>query len=251
MTITTQEAPYIGGGTCWGFDDTSGDQVPTAGNAPIDMTRGMGRMTTVPVGGGAAALSRALANNFLPVGLAIVDGTNGPEINTTTTRTAMCGGMQNTFNFGGGAGVGGTFPAGSLNLVGRTLRFHCSGNMGCTSTPNLTLDISFGATGSLVMATTGVLALATATTPAPWVMDVYATVQSTGSTATIISEGIFQYSTTSSVLVIPWTMGNTTRGVPLTLDLTVAQSVMVYATFGTSNALNRIIMNICTCEILY
>jgi hypothetical protein len=249
MTLSTQGFPYVGGTTAWEYDDVAGDHVPVFGPAtPADLLRGVGRQLT----GGLA--SRALVNQLLPPGILFVQPANGTETNTFTTRVAinnaalLKGFSDASF---GVAAVANTIPAGALNLVGRTMRIKASGTLGTTGTPNLTIDVALGSAGASVVATTGVLALAAVTTPAPWTMDVIATVQVAGSSGTIISEGLFSYSTTSSVVVLNWTMGNTTRGTPVTLDLTAAQLFTLNATCGTSNALNRIICNTCLVELLY
>jgi hypothetical protein len=252
MTLQTQEAATSGGFANWLWDDVAGDWVPVAGNAPLDLTRGFGRFQTVPVGGATAVLSRAVVNQILPTGVAMVMSTFGPETNTFTTRVGIGGTFLNAMTYGNPtAQVAGTFPAGALNLVGRTIRVKAGGTIGTTGTPNFTFDIGLGAAGANVLATTGSLAAAAVTTPAPWTIDVTATVQTAGSSGVITSEGLFSYSTTSSVVVLNWTMGNSTRGTGLTLDLTAAQAFNIFATCGTSNASNRVIANFCTVEILY
>lgn len=241
MTLSTQGAPYLGGNTNWLWDDAAGDFVPVQGNTAIDLTRGIGR-----------SASRALINQWLPTGTAIVQSANGAETNTFTTRVAIGGTYLNAFNFNG-TQVAGTFPPGALSLVGRTIRVKAGGTLGTAgaSTPNLTVDIGLGVAGANVLATTGVLAMATTTSPAPWGLDVTATVQTAGASGVVISEGLFYYSSTSSVVVLPWTMGNTVRGTGLAIDLTAALAFNIFATQGTSNAANRIIQNYCTVEILF
>jgi hypothetical protein len=243
-TLIGQGAPYIAGAasTGWLYDSDNLDAVPvTALSAPSDLARGIGHGLT----------GRALANDLCPVGLAMIQKASGAETNTFTTRVAINGTLTNCNNLGGVLGasqVAGTFPAGALSLIGRTLRVRASGTCGTTGTPNLTIDIGLGAG---VLATTGVLALAAVTTPAPWFMDVQATVQTAGSSGVVISEGLFLYSTTSSVVVLTWTMGNSTRGTGLSADLTTALAFTLNATCGTSNASNRIICNTLSVEVLY
>jgi hypothetical protein len=237
MARNQQAGSNVGAAPAWGFDDTTGDFLPGIGDVAYDKARSVGNLLT----------SRALVNNFLPSGLAIVQTANGTETNTYTTRVAIHGTLVNAFNFPGTL-VAGTFPAGVLSLVGRTLRIRASGTLGATSTPNLTVDIGLGAG---ILATTGALAMATATSPAPWFLDVQATVQTAGASGVVISEGFFLYSTTSSVVVVPWTMGNSTRGTGLSADLTTALALSLNATCGTSNAANRIICNTLSCEILF
>lgn len=239
MTLQTQGAPYIGGNTAWAWDDAAGDFVPVIGNATVDLLRGIGRSS-----------SRSLVNQFLPTGTAMVQSANGTETNTFTTRVAIGGTFLNAFNFNG-TQVAGTFPAGALSLVGRTIRIKAGGTLGTTGTPNYTIDLALGAAGANVLATTGALAMATATSPAPWGLDVTATVQTAGASGVVISEGLFYYSSTSSVVVLPWTMGNSTRGTGLSIDLTTALAFNIFATSSASSASNRIICNTLTVEVLY
>jgi hypothetical protein len=252
MTLTTVGAPNIDGNQLWRYDDVAGDFVPVVGNAPTDLRRGIGRFSAIPVGGvaGDAAIARALANGFLPPGIAFVQSVRGAETNTFTTRVAIGGTFLNAFNLAATQVVG-TFPAGALNLLGRTLRVRASGTLGTTGTPNLTIDLALGAAGANVLATSGVLALAAATSPAPWFLDVQATVVTVGASGAIISEGLFSYSTSSSVVVIPWTLGNSTRGTPLTIDLTAALAFNIYATCGTSDVANRIRCDTLVAEVLF
>jgi hypothetical protein len=246
MTLLSQGTPYLAQqGTGWLFDSNQYDLVPAL-IGPQDLVRGIGRQP-----GSGQVIGRAFVNQLLPVGLAFVQTVSGTETNTFTTRVAINGTLVNANNIGDVAAAtqtAGTFTAGALSLVGRTLRVRASGTLGTTSTPNLTIDVALG---SNILATTGVLATATATSPAPWILDVQATVQTAGSSGVVISEGLFSYSTSSSVVVIPWTMGNSTRGTGLSIDLTASQLFSINATCGTSNGSNRIICNTCTVELLF
>lgn len=246
MTLLAQGTPYLAQQSSgWLFDSNQYDLVP-ATTGPQDLIRGIGRQA-----GSGAVINRAFVNQLLPVGLAFVQTVSGTETNTFTTRVAISGTLVNANNIGDVAAAtqtAGTFTAGALSLVGRTLRVHASGTLGSTSTPNLTIDVALG---SNILATSGALAMATATSPAPWILDVQATVQTAGSSGVIISEGLFSYSTSSGVVVLPWTMGNSTRGTGLSIDLTAAQLISINATCGTSNSSNRIICNVFTTEILF
>jgi hypothetical protein len=239
MTLSTQGAPYIGGGTAWQWDDAAGDLVPVNGNATSDLYRGFGRSS-----------SRALVNQFLPAGLAMVQTVPGAETNTFTTRVAINGTLVNTFNFNG-TQVAGTFPAGALNVLGRTIRIKSTGTMGTSATPNFTFDYALGTAGANVLATTGVLAAQAVTTPGQWYSEVQATVTTAGSSGVVQSGGHFTFAGSSGVLVTPWSMGNSTKGTGLSIDLTAALAFGMYATCGTSSGSNRVIVSTLTVEILY
>lgn len=236
MTLSTQGAPYLGGNTAWQWDDAAGDLVPVNGNAASDLYRGFGR-----------SASRALVNQWLPAGIAMVQTVPGAETNTFTTRVAINGTLVNTFNFNG-TQVAGTFPAGALNVLGRTIRIKSTGTIGTTSTPNFTIDYALG---SNILATTGVLAAQAVSTPGQWYSEVQATVTTIGSSGVIASGGHFTFAGTSGVLVTPWAMGNTTKGTGLSVDLTAALAFGMYATCGTSSGSNRVIVSTLTVEILY
>lgn len=241
MTLQTQAAVTSGGFTNWAWDDVFGNWVPVSGASPIDLIRGIGDQGQ----GG-----RALVNNYLPPGLAFVMSTFGAETNTFTTRVAIGGTFLNAFKLAA-TQTAGTFPAGALNKVGRTVRITATGNLGTTATPNFTFDFALGAAGANVLATTGSLAInAAATTPAQWMMDVVATVQTAGSSGVITSGGTFCYATATDV-TYTWAMGNSTVGTGLTVDLTAALAFNLFATCGTSSASNRVIANTCIVEVLY
>jgi hypothetical protein len=250
MTLQTQSAAFISPNVTWLDDDAAGDTVPCIGNTPIDLYRGYGRMYSTPVGGGTAVLARSLVNQFLPAGLAMVQTVPGAETNTFTTRVLVSGTLVNTFNFNG-TQVAGTFPAGSLNLLGRTIRIKATGTMGNTSTPNFTFDYALGTSGANVLATTGSLASQAVTTPGQWYSEVQATVTTAGASGVIQSGGHFSFQGTTGVLVTPWTMGNSTKGTGLSVDLTTALAFGMYATCGASSASNRVIVSTLTVEILY
>lgn len=231
-------------GTGWAFDNTQNDLVPTtAALGPNDLKQSVGRQ----LGSGINA-SRALVNQHLPVGLYMVQTVAGAETNTFTTRVSITGTLVNSATSGDAAQVAGTFPANALSVVGRTIRIRAGGTCGTTGTPNLTIDYALGAN---ILATTGVLAMQAVTSPAIWWSEVQATVTTAGSSGVVISNGHFSFSGSSGVLVTPWTMGNTTRGTGLSVDLTATQAFTINATCGTSNASNRIICTNLTVEILF
>lgn len=241
MALAASGVFFDGARQIFGIDSTNSNLADGQGG---DASKSLGGSTIAGTSG------RLLVNQLLPVGVALVQSVSGAETNTFTTRVAIGGTMLAPSNYPV-APTAGTLPAGALNLVGRTIRIKAGGTLGTTGTPNLTIDYALTAAGTNVLATTGVLAMQAATSPAIWYSEVNATVQTAGASGVIISNGHFTFAGSSGVLVTPWSMGNTTRGTGLTVDLTAAQPINIFATCGTSSASNRIICNTFSVEILF
>jgi hypothetical protein len=229
--------------TGWAFDSNNLDLTPaTAALAPNDLKQSVGRQ----LGSGIAA-SRALVNQMEPVGLYMIQTVPGAETNTFTSRVSITGTLINTGSIGDSTQTAGTFPAGALNVLGRTIRWSGWGTIGTTGTPNWTFDIGFGAA---IVATTGVLATnAAITTPANFFFQVYSVVTTVGSSGVVQSGGTITMASATNVTAT-WTMGNSTPGTGLTSNLTTALSPLFNATCGTSNASNRVLLTGFTAEIL-
>lgn len=248
MALSTQSGFSVpGGGPTWLQDDTAGDLVPVAGGSPIDMVRGIGRQSANVLGSSSTAAGRMLTNQLLPTCIAMVQTVPGAENNTFTTRRAIQGTLINTFNLAASQ-TAGTFPAGALNLLGRTIRISGGGTMGTNLTPNFTFDFALGAT---VVATTGSLAInAAITTPANFNFSIIATVTTTGSSGVVVSTGQFNFASATNV-TNTWPIANTTPGTGATVNLTAAQAVTFNATCGASDAANRVRLFNFLVEILY
>jgi hypothetical protein len=241
MAIAT-ELNSLGGTQIRYLDDTRGDLIPAG-----DLASGYG-MFYGPGSTAAAPVKRRVpVNELLPVGLVMVQSTNGTERNTFTSRVSLLGTILQPCTIGG-TQTAGTFPAGALNLVGRTVRIRAWGTLGTNGTPNYTFDVGLGAG---VLATTGALAMTASTSPAPWALDVTATVQTAGATGVVIAAGTISMANASLAATKTFLLANSTPGTGLTADLTAALAFTTNITSGASDAANRCIQNGCIVEILY
>jgi hypothetical protein len=240
--LTTGTAVLSSSATGWAFDSVNNDLVP-ATLAPQDLVRGVGRMA-----GSGLVISRALVNQLCPVGLAMVQTVPGAETNTFTSRVSILGTLVNSMTMGDGSQVAGTFTAGTLNLLGRTVRITGGGTIGTTGTPNFTFDVGLGAG---VLATTQSLAVnAAITTPANFNFSVVATVTTAGSSGVVVSSGQFNFASATNV-TNTWALANSTPGTGLSTDLTAAGAITFNATCGTSNASNRVRLFNFLVEVLF
>ncbi|MFI5461063.1 MAG: hypothetical protein ACHRXM_37120 [Isosphaerales bacterium] len=228
--------------TGWQFDSANYDFVPCTGNNPQDLARGIGRQP-----GSGMAIGRALVNQLLPPGIAMVQTVVGVESNNFTTRQAIHGTLVNCMTIGDGVQVAGTFPAGALNLLGRTLRIRGGGNWGVTATPNITVDVSLGAG---VLATTQVCTLSAVTTPQNFYFDIMSTVTTVGASGVMTTTGTFDGQITT-ITRFPIGMSNSTVGTGLTLDLTATQALSVGCTWSAGSASNRIRLTDLIVEICF
>lgn len=236
-----------GGGPTWLQDDAAGDLVPVAAGFPTDLVRGIGRQSAAGLGSATTSQGRALVNQYLPAGVAMVQTVPGAEKNTFTARVAIQGTLVNAFNFATSQ-TAGTFPANSLNLLGRMIRVSGGGTIGTTVTPTFTFDVAFGAT---VIATTGSLTINNAiTTPANFSFSFIATVTTAGSSGVVVSSGQFNFASATNV-TNTWPMANSTPGTGASVDLTAAQAVTFNATCGTSDPANRVRLFNLLVEVLY
>jgi hypothetical protein len=245
MALLGAGTPYLLAqqSTGWQFDNTNFDFVPASGTNTIqDMARGIGRQA-----GSGLLIGRALVNQMVPPGIAMIQTVMGAETNTFTARQDIKGTVINTMTIGDGTQTNATFPAGALNVLGRTIRVRGGGNWGATATPNFTLDVSLGAG---VLATTSVCALAAITTPQNFAFDFISTCTTIGASGVMTSAGIFQGQITT-ITTFPIAMTNTVVGTGLTADLTTALALSVGVTWGASNALNRVRLTNLVVEILY
>lgn len=243
MALIQQGAANLANsGIGWVTDSTALDIVPAL-TTPQDLVRSIGRQA-----GSGVTIGRALCNQLCPVGLAMVQTVPGAETNTFTTRVSILGTLVNSMTMGDGSQVAGTFTAGTLNLLGRTLRFTGGGTMGTTATPNFTFDVGLGAG---VLSTTGSLAINNAiTTPANFNFSIIATVTTAGSSGVVVSSGQFNFASATNV-TNTWAFANSTPGTGLTSDLTAAGAITFNATCGTSNASNRVKLYNFLVEVLY
>lgn len=242
MTLLAQGTPYLAQqATGWLFDSNNLDLVPAL-TGPQDLVRGVGRQA-----GSGLTIGRSLVNQMLPPGLAMVQTVPGAETNTFTTRVAIQGTLVNPMTIGDAAQTAGTFPAGALNLLGRTLRISGGGTMGSTSTPNFTIDLGLGAG---VLATTLAKAVVAITSPGSFHFVMLSTVTTAGASGVMNTTGKLNYASATNV-TNTWALANSTPGTGLSVDLTTALALSVNATCSASSASNRIILTNLVVEILF
>jgi hypothetical protein len=219
-------------GAVYQLGTTNGDIVPRNGNAASDLQRGLGMLFTGTAA--APAPHRALHNQLLPRGLYLVQTVPGTALASFTTRASLSGTFVNSATVGG-AQVAGTISAGALNLLGRTIAIKAWGTLGVTGTPNYTVDVALGTN---ILATTGVRAMAAATSPLGWYLDVAATVTTAGASGVVVSGGTFTAGENSAVVSFPLT--NSTPGTGLSIDLTAAYAFTLNATSSASDPANTL-----------
>jgi hypothetical protein len=127
------------------------------------------------------------------------------------------------------AGIGSnTIPANFL-VPGRTLKIRASGVLSDVGTPTNNVKVKLG---SVVVATTGVVAFTGAHTGAAWSAVLDLTCLSTGVGGTVIGQG--------SMSVEPNDFEGMPNPSPIVIDTTVPQTVDVTFTWGTANPGNTI-----------
>lgn len=242
--IGTGTANIVAGTTTgWQFDSINGDLCPvvSGGGNYLDLTRSIGRQATA-----STQIGRAFVNQMLPVGTYMVQTVVGPETNTFTTRQSITGTLVNFASVGDVAQVAGTFPAGALNVLGRTLRITFGGTSGTTGTPNWTID---AALGSNLVATTGALAAVATTSPANFWGQIISTCTTTGASGKLTSCGEITWSSATNATQT-WPLANSTPGTALSIDLTAAYAFTINATCSASSPSNRIILTNLVVEII-
>jgi hypothetical protein len=239
MALAPSGVFFDGARTIFGIDSTNSSLVPADG---IDFSHSLGGVNL------AGTTQRLLVNNLAPVGAFAWQTVIGAETNTFTSRVAIHGTLVSPTTYPT-APTAGTFPAGALNVLGRTIRVTGGGNSGTTGTPNWTLDFALGAAGASVVGTTGALAAVATTSPANFTFSLISTVTTIGASGVMTTTGTVNWASATNATAT-WAIANSTVGTGLTLDLTAAQACGVFATCGTSNASNRIRLTNLLIEVL-
>lgn len=138
-------------------------------------------------------------------------------------------------------------PANFL-YVGQALRLTAFGVFSTTGTPTLLTGFYYGGVAGVALAASGAVATASSVTNVPWRMEATCTVRSTGSTGTIMVNGVQYIGTTVSA----W--GNTplpiTALATVTIDTTSAKAITVGAQWGTISSSNTLTCHQFICEAL-
>lgn len=163
-------------------------------------------------------------------------GTASVTVANTTTETSLSP-----------AGAGSrTIPAGVLT-AGRSVRIQARGVMGSSGASNLTLKLKLGST---VIGATPATSPANPLTNRGWELDFTFTCRTTGSTGTIIGQGMFRSrsdANTATGNLQGWELANTTT---TTIDTTVPETFDITATYSAANATDTITLTNLTIEIL-
>lgn len=159
----------------------------------------------------------------------------GTALHTSTAATDILPSAANTcFS---SVGYGKVIPAGFLNNLGNWFSLKVFGTIGTTSTPNLTLAVTLtdSAATTVTLATSSAVAMQAITGVRPWSLDATFNCIATGATATTRGQGMFLYDT--AALLGGFGLVSTAGA---NVDLTLAQTIKLVATWGTSSASNTI-----------
>lgn len=155
----------------------------------------------------------------------LVPFTQGASVTVATTAS------ETTLVSTTGIGTPGLTASGFT--VGKTYRVSGAGVFSNTGTPTLDIKVKFGSTAVL---DTGAITTVTTASNRVFTFSGLLTIQSLGSTGTVLGQGIFnETATTGAGKAYP--MGNSAA---VTVDTTANQLVSVTATWGTSSSSNTI-----------
>lgn len=133
-----------------------------------------------------------------------------------------------------GTGVGTlTLPAAFYDVAGKSARFSASGRYSTTGTPTLQFRLKHGST---VLGNSGAITTASGVTDREWTFDGLLTCRTTGSSGTVILQGVL-FINTSTTAVERWEMVNVAA---VTINTTVTQAVDLTIQWGTASASNTI-----------
>jgi hypothetical protein len=168
----------------------------------------------------------------------------------TSSGTAVANSTTETILFPGFT------VSGNYLQDGRVLRMLAFGGHGTTATPTLTLSVRLGGVSGTVIAKSGAFVTTSgvgggASMTAMWRIEMIIQTRSNGSAGTLMSNGIFTAFTSTvptagtvtnygcEAAICSGTTGGSTPATA-SLDLTVDQSLVLTATWGTANAANSI-----------
>ena len=142
------------------------------------------------------------------------------------------------------------FPANSLNVVGRRVRFKASGSMASTVTPNIILNVRLGGLAGVLVGSGSALVLANNSTAAGWKVEGGFVVRTIGAAATLRGEN--QRTSIANIAAAAGpaldSLGNNAIA-NVVADLTAALSLVVTANWSAANAANTITMTTLQIEV--
>lgn len=128
--------------------------------------------------------------------------------------------------------------------VGKSLLIKAFGVLGTTSTPNLTLGVSFNTTQgtfATAIATTGAIAAPASGSNMPWELDAIATCTATGASGSILADGALKiYPTGTTVQNLRCSSSTANPNTAVTISTESAYYVELFAAFSASSASNNI-----------
>ncbi|MFI5461065.1 MAG: hypothetical protein ACHRXM_37130 [Isosphaerales bacterium] len=188
MALTGQEAGQVAsqGASAWGFDDAIGELVPLQGTSPSDLTRSIGQPA-----------SRFLVNRMVPASTFGWTSAAGTAVTAATETSLLAAAGWKGAAYSGL--TAGTFPALFLNRIGKIINFNAWGIVSATaSTPTNNFKFKLG---SNIVVQTGTQTTASVTGTLPWFYSGWAMVTATGSSGTLLGQGLFTYFTTAPIIV--------------------------------------------------
>lgn len=164
---------------------------------------------------------------------AVGTSTADAAVANTTTETTLLGTVLGTY----------TIEASQINLAGKTVRVRVRGVVSDTLTPTLNIKFKIGGT---TIVSTGAQTMVTSLANNSFECVVDLVTRTTGSSGTIMANGMFNYNTPAFALVSePMVITSTA-----TVNLTTTQVIDVTATWSAASASNTITGQTVTVEIL-
>lgn len=139
-----------------------------------------------------------------------------------------------------------TIPANYLQ-DGRTFRLVAFGQYSTTSTPSMLFGLRYGGVAGTLLAKSAAITTPTTVTAATWMLELYCTTRSNGSSATLMANGLLSIfaavagtvaSATGNAAITPMTAGGVTTPAVATVDATGDSALALTLTWGTANSSN-------------
>lgn len=171
----------------------------------------------------------------LSEGITFAQILSSDSLNTFTAEAAFNAAVPSNVQF--------TIPAGSLNVVGRVLRFAAWGTLASTGTPTYTLGARLGGLAGTLVGATGAMTATAASVSAAWRLEGEFIVRQAGATGIIAIAGstgwLVNTTAAAGALTIHGGVSSVTGAV---INLTVPQIFVFTAACSASNIANAILM---------
>jgi hypothetical protein len=167
------------------------------------------------------------------------------KVNATQTTSATVANTTSDSSLMGSVSGSMTYAAGALNTVGRTVRFKQWGVLSDLALTPGNITISFKL-GSVVIVSSGAVALTAGLTTAIWELDILLTVRSTGASGTVYGTGKFKVTTALADIVEP--LNSVSQ--PVTVDLTASLLADPRVQFSAASTSNTISSTVGVMEVM-